>query len=223
MTERFTLLESFDALAAQYGARPFRGEDWAANYNISPRALIPVIVEEPEGRELRLMQWGLVPFWAKADKIGASLINAPVGELAEKPGLRDSFKDKRCLIPASGFYVWQKLSTVKKPYYVAPEMGLLTFAGLWSSWVSPASIEVETCSIVTMPATGAVKPVSDTVPLALAKENFDLWLSKSAKQRTMQDMLAASALPCVTMVPVSKYVNAAKSSGPKCIAPVETQ
>jgi len=220
LTERFTLLESFASLATHYGARAFGGEDWRENYNIAPKQWIPVVVEEPDGLELRLMQWGLVPFWAKADKIGASMINAPIETLTEKPGFRDSFKDKRCIIPATGFYVWQKLSTVKKPYYVTGN-GLLSFAGLWSRWVSPQGVELESCAIVTMPANEVMKPVSDRMPALLPKSAWQPWLAKATRAHEL--LLLLSALPAkdTTMNAVTKYVNAAKSNGAKCIAPAD--
>lgn len=217
MPDRFTLLETFDHLAAHYSARPFAGEEWVEDYNIASGRMVPVVVEEPDGLELRLMQFGMVPFWAKDKKIAGSMINAPVETLKEKPGFRDSFKDKRCIVPASGFYVWQKLSTVKQPSYVTPKSGLFTFAGLWSRWVSPESVELESFAIVTCPANETVKPVADRMPLTLPKENWKAWMAKDTKPHELAALLASLPVPEVSMMRVSKHVNAAKSSGPKCI------
>lgn len=220
MTSRFVLTETFDALAAFYHARPFGGGEWRENYNIGTGAEVPVLVEEPDGPELRLMQWGLVPFWAKDAKIAGKMINAEAATIAEKPGFRDSFKDKRCIIPATGFYEWQKLTSVKKPHYFTGGK-LLCFAGLWSRWVNPDSEEVESCAIVTTAATGVVKPVSDTMPLMLDKKNIGAWLAKATKPKDLQELLASPA-PELAGTAVGNYVNAAKSSGAKCIAPKET-
>ena len=220
MCDRFTLLKRFEELAAFYDARPFGGEEWRENYNIAPTRMIPVIVEEPEGRELRLMKWGLIPFWAKAEKIALSMINAPAETLTEKPGFRDSFKDKRCIIPASGFYEWQKLMTAKKPYYVTRDAGLFSFAGLWSRWVSPDSIEVESCAIITGAANALVKPVSDRMPVALPSGNWSAWLAKKTKAPELLDMLTPMPVTGMTIFPVSPAVNKASSQGPKCIAPL---
>lgn len=219
MPSRFVLTETFEALAAFYGARPFGGGEWVENYNIGAGAEVPVLVEEPDGLELRLMQWGLVPFWAKDGKIAGKMINAEAATIAEKPGFRDSFKDKRCVIPATGFYEWQKLTSVKKPhYFTGGEM--LSFAGLWSRWVNPDSQEIESCAIVTTAATGAVKPVSDTMPLMLDKKDIGAWIAKSTKPKDLQELLAAPA-PDLTGIAVGNHVNAAKSNGAKCIAPKE--
>ncbi len=220
MTSRFVLTETFDALAAFYNARRFGGGEWRENYNIGTGAEVPVLVEEPDGPELRLMQWGLVPFWAKDAKIAGKMINAEAATIAEKPGFRDSFKDKRCIIPATGFYEWQKLTSVKKPHYFKGGR-LLCFAGLWSRWVNPDSEEVESCAIVTTVATGVVKPVSDTMPLMLDKNNIGAWLAKATKPKDLQELLASPA-PELAGTAVGNYVNAAKSSGAKCIAPKET-
>lgn len=220
MPTRFVLTETFDALAAFYKARPFQGEAWRENYNIGAGALIPVLVEEPDGPELRLMRWGLIPFWAKDAKIAGKMMNAEAATIAEKPGFRDSFKDRRCIIPATGFYEWQKLTSVKKPHYFTNGK-LLSFAGLWSRWVNPDSEEIESCAIVTAAASGTVKPVSDTMPLMLEKKDIAAWLAKGTKPKDLAELLAPRA-PDLTDTPVGNYVNAAKSSGPKCIAPKET-
>lgn len=147
------------------------------------------------------------------------MINADAATIAEKPGFRDSFKDKRCIIPATGFYEWQKLTSVKKPHYFT-DGELLSFAGLWSRWVNPDSQEIESCAIVTTAATGAVKPVSDTMPLMLAKKDIAAWIAKTTKPKDLQELLAAPA-PELTGIAVGNHVNAAKSSGAKCIAPKE--
>ncbi len=218
MPSRFVLTETFDALAAFYNARPFGGDEWRGNYNIGAGAMIPVLVEEPDGLELRLMQWGLVPFWAKDGKIGAKMINAEAATIAEKPGFRDSFKDKRCIIPATGFYEWQKLTSVKKPHYFTGDK-LLSFAGLWSRWVDPDSQEVESCAIVTTGATGVVKPVSDTMPAILDKKNVAAWIAKTTRPNDLAELLKPQPAPALAGTAVGNYVNAAKSSGVKCIAP----
>lgn len=222
MCERFALLRKFDEIAAWYDARPFGGVEWQENYNISPKQLIPVLVEEPDGRELRLMQWGLIPFWAKADKIGASMINARADSLQEKPGFRDSFKDKRCIIPASGFYAWQKLIRSKEPWYFTPKDDLFSFAGLWSRWISPDSIEVESCAIVITNANELVKPVSDSMPVVLERDHWSAWIAKATKPNKLLEMLTPLPAKQMTATRVSTYVNTAKNAGPKCIAALNT-
>ena len=222
MSERFAVLKKFEELAAWYDARPFGGDEWQENYNISPARMIPVLVEEPDGRELRLMKWGLVPFWAKADKIGASMINARAEEVQEKPGFRDSFKDKRCIIPASGFYAWQKLIRSKEPWYFTPKDDLFSFAGLWSRWISPDSIELESCTIITTNANELVKPVSDRMPAMLGDKDWSPWLAKKTRANDLLELLAPLPASQMKATRVSTYVNTAKNNGPKCIEALDS-
>jgi len=217
MCGRFANIERFEKLAARYNAKPFKGEEWQGSYNVAPTQMIPVIVEEPEGLEIRLMKWGLVPFWAKDAKIGNSMINARAETIKEKPGFRDSFKNKRCIIPANGFFEWRKLITAKEPYYFSPQEGLFSFAGLWSAWVSPESTEIETFTIITTGANKVVKPIHDRMPVIMGHNSMGAWLSQTTKVNELQELL----IPCpddqMQGYPVSKLINSPKNNEAKCI------
>jgi len=217
MCGRFANKEQLKDLAAYYNATPFKGHEWQGSYNIAPTQIVPVIVDEPEGREIRLIKWGLVPFWAKDAKIGTSMINARADTIKTKPGFRDSFKDKRCIVPATGFFEWKKLTTAKEPSYFSPKEGLFSFAGLWSAWVSPENIELESFTIVTTTANKIVKPISDRMPVILGHNSMAAWLSPLTKPKELEELL----LPCpddqMQGFAVSKFVNSAKHDGPECI------
>jgi putative SOS response-associated peptidase YedK len=105
-----------------------------SRYNIPPTEDIAVVRADPEGhgRRLEMLRWGLVPYWAKDIKIGYSLINAKCETVAEKPAFRDAYKERRCIIPADGFYEWRKLATgAKQPYaIVMKNRSVFGFAGL---------------------------------------------------------------------------------------------
>jgi putative SOS response-associated peptidase YedK len=219
MCERFANIEKFEKLAAFYQARPFKGDTWQGSYNIAPTDFIPVVVDEPEGREIRLMKWGFIPFWAKA-KIGPSMVNARAETIKEKPGFKDSFKSKRCIIPASGFYEWMKLTTAKEPYYFSPEEGIFSFAGLWSSWISPESVEIETCSIVTTEANSIVKPVHNRMPVALNHKSTSVWLKNGTREKELLKLLIPSPDSRIKCRAVSKFVNSIKNNSEKCIEPI---
>lgn len=223
MCGRFAVLKKLEEIATYYNARLFGGEEWSENYNVCPTQLVPVLVEEPDGRELRLMKWGLIPFWAKDKKIGNTMINARAETVKEKPGFRDSFKDKRCIVPASGFYEWQKLSTAKQPYYFTPKEGLFSFAGLWSRWISPESVEVETFTIITTTANDVVKPIHDRMPVVLGHNSYSAWMAKSTKANELQELLAPLASDKMGMVAVSQFVNKPKNCGPKCIEALDSK
>lgn len=222
MCGRFSVIKKFEEIAAYYDARAFGGEEWQENYNICPTNMIPVLVEEPDGRELRLMKWGLIPAWWKAKKFDLSTINARADTVKDKPVFRDSFKDKRCIIPASGFYEWQKLKTVKEPYYFTPKEGLFSFAGLWSRWISPESIEVESCSIVTTEANELIKPIHNRMPVMLGHNRWSAWMARATKPNDLQELLTPAPANQMQVVQVCQYVNKNRNAGAQCIAPLNS-
>lgn len=166
MCGRFANIEKFDQLRAYYDAVA-NNEEWEANYNLAPMQMAPVVVEGEQGREIRLMKWGLVPHWAEDKKIGASLINARSETVAKLPSFRDSFKTRRCIVPASGFYEWKKIGKERHPHYFTPADGLFSFCGLWSKWKSPEGETLETFTILTTTANDVVMPIHDRMPVAL--------------------------------------------------------
>src|SRR5919107_3524668 len=138
MCGRYTLSSKGDEVALLFDLQeipqlPFR-------YNIAPTQETAVVrVERPgEPRRLDLLKWGLIPYWAKEAAIGNRMINARAESVAEKPAYRTSFKNKRCLIPADGFYEWKRMGKLKQPYLIHRQDGKpFAFAGLWSIWRDP--------------------------------------------------------------------------------------
>ena len=133
----------------------FREPPWSPRYNIAPTQSVLAIRfdEEATPREPVLLRWGLIPSWAKDETIGSKLINARGETVAEKPSFRAAFKRRRCLIPATGFYEWQKQpGSTKQPYHITTADGRpFAFAGLWERWTKGPS-PVETCTIITTAA-----------------------------------------------------------------------
>jgi putative SOS response-associated peptidase YedK len=129
----------------------------APRYNIAPTQLAPVVRTRNGARELILMRWGLVPSWAKEVAIGARMINARADTIAEKPAFRDAFRERRCLVPADGFYEWRAENGRKQPFRVGLKGGRpFAFAGLWERWTAPEAARglvkgeaIETFTIVT--------------------------------------------------------------------------
>jgi putative SOS response-associated peptidase YedK len=130
---RFQLSNRLDALTARY--------------NIAPGQMVPVIIATSP-RQIVLMRWGLIPHWAKDEKIAYKMINARVETLTQRPAFRGLLSHKRCLVPASGFYEWQGEGRDKTPYYIYPqEDRYLAFAGLYDLWITPTSEELYTFTI----------------------------------------------------------------------------
>ena len=153
-------------------------------YNIAPTTNVDVIRLDREGRrELVSMRWGLVPFfWKKSLKEVPATFNARAETIAEKPMFRDSFKRRRCIIPASGFFEWTDETDGKQPHLFTAADGspILAFAGLWDRWIDPATKEeILSCTIIVSGASEWMTPYHDRMPVLLRAEDFDAWLNGS--------------------------------------------
>jgi putative SOS response-associated peptidase YedK len=152
-------------------------------YNIAPTTAIDVVVDRGKGRELIPMRWGLIPEWWKqeANKVGATF-NARGEEAASKAMFRASFRKRRCIIPASGFYEWTGPKTDRQPHYFTRANGqILGFAGLWDRWKDPKTGEdILSCSIVTIGSSQWMGRYHNRMPAVLDERDFDGWLSGSA-------------------------------------------
>ena len=165
--------------------------EWTPRYNIAPTQPVPVIRQNPKEprRELSLMRWGLIPSWAKDMSGAAMMINARSETAATKPAFRDPLTSRRCLIPADGFYEWQRTGKAKQPYCFEVNGGLFAFAGLWERWRDPSGQWVKSCSILTTTPNAMTSAIHDRMPVILEPENYDLWLDPG-----MQNVAAISEL-----------------------------
>ena len=149
-------------------------------YNIAPSQEAPVIRATKDGgaREVAMLRWGLVPFWAKDPSVGSRLINARCETAMEKPAFRQAFRSRRCAIPASGFYEWTGEARYRVPHAITVEgRPIVAFAGLWESWKDAAGKPLETYTILTTPANAFVAPMHDRMPAILADADIDTWLA----------------------------------------------
>jgi len=166
-------------LIEEYFDCPSDDLDWAPRYNIAPTQPVPVIRQHPKKpvRDLSTMKWGLIPSWAKDPAVGASMINARSETAHERPAFRDALKHRRCLIPADGFYEWQRKGASKQPFCFEVENGeLFAFAGLWEGWKDSTGNWLKTCSILSTTPNAVTSAVHDRMPVILDSRNFDLWL-----------------------------------------------
>jgi putative SOS response-associated peptidase YedK len=166
--------------------------------------------------------WGLVPSWTKPDKLGKySLINARSETAAEKASFKASFKRRRCLILTDGFYEWSKSinSKGKTPYYISmKDHSAFCFAGLWDIWYSPEGDELRTACILTTEPNPLVQPIHGRMPVILAPESYDLWLTAGDVQSAdLQPLLKPYPADPMQAYPVSTYVNSPKNNSPQCI------
>jgi putative SOS response-associated peptidase YedK len=146
-------------------------------YNIAPTQPIAVVRLERGRRRFSLMRWGLIPSWVKDPKRFSLLINARVEAITEKASYKAAMRRRRCLIPADGFYEWQKTARAKRPYYIHPRHGgPMAFAGLWETWMDATGGEIDTAAIVTCPANDMLAPIHDRMPAIVPPERYAAWL-----------------------------------------------
>jgi putative SOS response-associated peptidase YedK len=175
MCGRYTLTSAPEALRAlfRYAEQP----NFPPRYNIAPTQPVPIVRFVDGKRQFALVRWGLLPSWVKDPKAFSLLINARGESVIDKPAFRAAMKRRRCLIPADGFYEWQKVGERKRPFFVRAKGGApLAFAGLWESWQGPNGEEMETAAIVTTRANKTLAPIHERMPVVVPPEAFDLWL-----------------------------------------------
>ena len=196
--------------------------DFKPRYNIAPGQNCYTILSGETGYRLRVMRWGLIPFWAKDPQIGYKTINARGEPVAEKPAFRDSFKSKRCLVPADGFYEWRPIAGSKSKLpmrFTLKDEQAFCFAGLWSSWKPQDAEPVETFSIVTAAADGVFSPVHDREPVILTPEDGKRWTEPKAAPKDLLPLLKPYPAEGLKGYEVSKVVNSAAHEAAECIAP----
>ena len=194
--------------------------DFSPRYNIAPATDIPVIRRSPNNQNvLHLLHWGLVPHWSKDPTSGSRLINARSESLTEKPSFRSAFARRRCLIPADGFYEWDRQGTTKQPYYFTERNGeLLAFGGLWESWTAPDGSLLRTTCIITTDSIGEVALIHDRMPLVIPRDKVAVWLTGTPEEA--QQFLRPPPYYSMRSWPVSRNVNRVQEESPQLIEPI---
>jgi putative SOS response-associated peptidase YedK len=219
MCGRYATTRSSADLSALFESYDETGGALSADYNVAPTDPVPIVrmSRRRSGRVLSVARWGLVPPWAKDLRGAAKMINARAETVATSPAYARSFADRRCLVPADGWYEWvRSASGQKQAYYMTPEDGSpLAFAGVWSVWGS--SEPVITCSIITTAAMGELALVHDRMPLVLHSTRWPAWLTDN---RDTGKLLAAPAPEEATRIelrPVGAAVGDVRNDGPALI------
>jgi putative SOS response-associated peptidase YedK len=191
-------------------------------YNIAPTQDAPIIRRNAAGaRTMAMLRWGLVPSWSKeGPESGYSMINARAETVADKPAYRAAFRDRRCLVPADGFYEWRKEAAGKQPFrFTMADGAPFVFAGLWESWRRPDGTELQSFTIIVTAANALVAGVHDRMPVILDGAAAELWLAGGAKQDLLA-LLVPFAAEKMVATAVSKRVNSAANDDPGVIEPV---
>ncbi len=230
-------------------------ETLAPDYNVAPTKPVYAVVERPprnaEGerdpeqpaqRQLRVLHWGLVPFWAKDASIGNRMINARMETVTEKPAFRKAFASRRCLLPADGYYEWyateQKTKAgkpLKQPFFIHPaEGGVMAMAGLYEIWRDPTRDEDDparfrwTCTVLTTRAEDDLGHIHDRMPLLVEPDRYAAWLdptvgSGDSSHQDLLGLLVPAAPGRLEAYPVSTEVNNVRNNGSHLVDPVPAE
>jgi putative SOS response-associated peptidase YedK len=243
--KRVELLEEFSV------QRDAVTEELRPDYNVAPTKPVYAVLERvgsaqtdtpatvaPEAgdftaglaeRELRVVRWGLVPFWAKDARIGSRMINARAETVAEKPAFRRAFAKRRCLLPADGYYEWQSQpGSAKQPVYISPKDGRpLAFAGLYELWRDPGMAGPDpdswlwTATIITTSARDEIGVIHDRMPMIIDRDRWGDWLDPALNDvADLRSLLVPAAVSGLRTYPVSAQVNAVRNNGRQLIEPL---
>ncbi|MDB4930986.1 MAG: hypothetical protein JWM10_3470 [Myxococcaceae bacterium] len=193
--------------------------DIVPSWNVAPTQTGPVVGLSKGERVLRAYRWGLVPKWAKDPKIGHKAINARADTVAERPMFRSAFAKRRCLVPATGFYEWQRTADGKVPHYVHPARAqLFAFAGLWERWTPPdGGDELRTYTIITVDPNTLMAKIHDRMPVIVPKRAWAAWLDPETSPEDLQALLVSLPAPQMRSRVVSTAVNSPAHDGPELI------
>lgn len=209
--------EHFDSVSGE--------EDWSPRYNVAPTQPVPIIRQHPKEprREMSLVRWGLIPWWAKDASGAARMINARSETAATLPAFRDALKSRRCIVPADGFYEWLRAGKTKQPFCFEVNDGeLFAFAGLWERWKDADGKALETCSILTTTPNVVTSTVHDRMPVILNPDSYDVWLDPGfADAAAVSELLKPYDARLMRSYPVSARVNHVANDDPECSARVE--
>lgn len=221
MCGRFTLQTPSNELAKLFNVIV---PDLSPRYNIAPSQQIATVRLKPEDekRELAMLHWGLIPFWANDSKTGYRMINARAETVAQKPSFRNAFKKRRCLVVADGFYEWQKTNGKKQPFLIhMKDDRPFAFAGLWEHWEGDDE-EIESCTIIVTDANDLLEPIHDRMPVILSPDEYDFWLDPEfADKKKLEEMLLPYPDNDLEAYPVSTVVNNPKNDVEKCVERVD--
>jgi putative SOS response-associated peptidase YedK len=228
MCGRFVSASPPDEIARYFDAVAPGDHLLEPNYNVAPTDDVYAVIDVDHERRLEAMHWGLVPMWAESPSVGSRMINARAETIMTKNAFRPAFEARRCLIPADGFYEWQKLGgdpKRKQPMFIRrADDAPLAFAGLWEVWRDrndPKGGSLRSATIITTQANETMAPIHDRMPVILAAADWEQWLDPGGRDlERLRRLLVPTAEP-LALHPVSTAVNNVRNDGPELIAPVE--
>ena len=213
VTDAQALVDAF-ALEAELDAAPL------ARYNVAPASEQLVVLGGAGARVARWHRWGLVPHWAKDRSIGYKTIIARGESVAVKPAFRAALRQRRCLVPATGYYEWKMLADGKQPYLIRLKSGeLFAFAGLWETWTGPEG-ELRSFAIITTAPNALMARIHERMPVIIPRAHYARWLDPALQDPVeIQSMIASYPAEDLQAIPLGRRINDARNQGAELIEP----
>ncbi|MBS8227671.1 SOS response-associated peptidase [Vannielia litorea] len=223
MCGRFAITLPDEAVAQLFDALPSNDLPEVPRYNVCPTTPVATVTSAEGARRLRPMRWGFIPHWYKSPTDGPLLINARAETVAEKPAFRTACRERRCIVPASGFYEWTKDAEGNRlPWYITRADGApMAFAAIWQDWSREGEDKMEgpTCAIVTCAATHEMAEIHHRTPVILEKGDWAKWLGEEGKGAA--PLMQPPEPGTVRMWRVAPAVNSNRATGEALIAPIK--
>jgi len=220
MCGRMAITLPHDAMAQLFAAEPANDLPEVPNHNVCPTVQVATVMVEAGRRRLVPMRWGFLPHWYKAPSDGPLLINARAETIAEKPAFKTAARERRCLIPATGFFEWTRDEGGNRlPWYITRADGApLAFAGVWQVW-ERGEARLVTCAIVTTGANVPMSAIHHRMPVVLEPEGWPLWLGEAGHGAAA--LMRAAGDEVLVMHRVGPAVNSNRAAGSKLIEPLD--
>lgn len=236
MCGRYVSATPAQQLAEEFHVDAVKADDLPAKYNVAPTDDVYAVALSREGvRQLGTFRWGLVPSWAKDPSIGARMINARAETVSTNASFKTAMRRRRCIIPADGFYEWQRLGdddgpkkkkVRKQPFFIRRRDGKpLALAGLWEVWKprdDPDADWLRSTTVITGEPNELVARLHDRMPVILPEEAWDTWLDRDNEDvDALMELLVPYPAELMEAYPVETLVNSVQNDGPELIAPLE--
>ncbi|GAB6254939.1 SOS response-associated peptidase [Peribacillus sp. N1] len=219
MCGRFTLFTDIEEIKDRFDIQGSFDGEYQFSYNIAPSQSVLSVINDGARNRLGYLRWGLIPFWAKDEKVGYKMINARAETITEKASFRNAYKKKRCLIIADSFYEWKKTPERKIPMRIKlKNHAPFGMAGIWESWKTPEGISVYSCSVITTVPNELMTSIHDRMPVILKPEDEKEWLSPTNNDPAyLQQYLKSFDSEQMEAFEVSTDVNSTKNNSSNLI------
>ena len=218
MCGRFTLFTNIEEIIDRFDIQAAFNDEYHSSYNVAPTHSVLSVINDGTKNRLGYLRWGLIPSWAKDEKIGYKMINARSETIAEKVSFKNAYKNKRCLILADSFYEWKKTPERKIPMRIKLKNNApFGMAGLWESWKSPNGM-IYSCTVITTTPNELMTSIHDRMPVILRPEDEDIWLDSSIHDTEyLKQFLKPIDSQHMEAFEVSSNVNSPKNNAPNLI------